>query len=209
MLRLHAMKQKLLGDSRKKDGIKWHMILHVDFYTEYFGPPYTFDMIRYEGKHGSVKFSFSNTSQRFGTTEAEILRKQRIATVVTSTANVMLAEEDRKEREFVQRKIARTDNVHTTDTGIVFESPRGQLSRHEIFFDTTKDIWSWRGNNCPFMSPLLKEETLNKEIKNYMIASESPDEQAKTYNGEIYVTQILHIYMFIKYLFMYVSYIKP
>ena len=177
MLLQHCFRQKLLGDHRKKDGIKWHMILHMPFYINYFGPSHLWDMVRYEKAHGGVKETFTNTSQRFGTANMEILRKRRIASVISSESKRFQLEETILNVEHVlttnKKKLQ-----YETETGISFESYNGTLHRHEIIYKHGK--WTWRGNMCPFINPLLSKEALHQLISKYNTDEEYSE---KKYDG--------------------------
>lgn len=176
MLLQHCFRQKLLGDHRKKDGIKWHMILHMPFYINYFGPSHLWDMVRYEKAHGGVKDSFANTSQRFGTASMEILRKRTIATVVCSEAKRFKMEDNKGKYVLVQNR-KKQSLVYETDSGISFESYDGTLHRHEIVYQ--QRMWTWKGKMCPFINPLLSKEDLHNMISNYI----PNDDSEKKING--------------------------
>lgn len=185
MLLQHCFRQKLLGDHRKKDGIKWHMILHMPLYIHYFGPSHLWDMVRYEKAHGGVKDSFAKTSQRFGTANMEILRKRRVAFVISSEAKRLHLEDTiLQPLGFVRQGVRNKKLEYETETGIIFESYEGTLQRHELFFNRKLNIgkWTWKGDYCPFISPLVTQDMLHNIIATY-IAAESSQHSAKKYNG--------------------------
>ena len=189
MLLQHCFRQKLLGDHRKKEGIKWHMILHMPFYINYFGPSHLWDMVRYEKAHGGVKDSFANTSQRFGTASIEILRKRRIAYVVSSEAKRIKMED--VTTNFVPVHKRKKKLEYETESGISFESYDGTLHRHEII--CRNGMWTWKGNLCPFINPLLSKDALHNMITKFITDEEN---SPKKYNGIIHIlVQIIHKYV--------------
>jgi hypothetical protein len=164
MYKLFCFKQKLLGDTRDKEGIKWHMIGHFHLYIDQFGPPCTFDMISSEKKHGVVKDVFDTTSKRYGTTSEEILSK-----VMTTRAVSEVWKEELKDILEQKPDSATINRVssYTSFTDIVFESTSGALSRSKIEFCRISNKFKILDTNCPFVNPILTADAFSNTFQKF------------------------------------------
>lgn len=75
-LRLYALKQILLGSTKKYSGIKMHALTHMPGCIALYGPPYIFDMVKYDHMHIQyVKQKFRQTSRRYSDLLEKMLLK--------------------------------------------------------------------------------------------------------------------------------------
>ena len=154
MFKLFAFKQVLLGDSREKEGIKWHMMLHMPTYTKCLGPASVLDMIRTESSNSTVKSTFNATSKRLGTTHEEILSR-----VCNEKAlKEAIAERDKHPdlvRSPLPKKVENLDYI--TETNIVYTTTTGPQHREEVSFDSVSGLFIPHEKRS-FTSPSLSNE---------------------------------------------------
>ena len=161
MYKLFAFKQKLLGRKNEKEGIKWHMVLHMPLYIRLFGPSAVFDMIKYEKYHSNVKVLFDMTSKRFGTTNDEIMGK---IVVGKALENAMPEEPDLLRPEKILR-FSSVDNFYTTEGNILFSTTPGVKNREQILFQQGRFLLP---DNPSFINPIADENIFSNTITSYM-----------------------------------------
>lgn len=82
-LRLYALKQILLGSTKKYAGIKMHALTHMPGCIALYGPPFVFDMVKYDHMHiRYVKQKFRQTSRRYCELSEKML--QKVGSIVLS-----------------------------------------------------------------------------------------------------------------------------
>lgn len=65
MLRMHTLKQTLLGSNKPYQGIKYHLLQHYPECIALYGPTSSFDMIHFEHAHRKfAKQAYARTSRR-------------------------------------------------------------------------------------------------------------------------------------------------
>jgi hypothetical protein len=154
LYKLFAFKQKLLEDTRDKEGIKWHMTLHFPLYILFLGSPVVFDMIRTEKSNSDVKNLFDHTSKRFGTAFEEILGK----VVIDKALNDAIAEKD----QLPDLPRGNKNNIYLnslnyqTENNIIFYTTTGAQHREEVTYDYELQRWI-QPSNKSFIHPVLDQ----------------------------------------------------
>lgn len=149
MLRMHTLKQVLVGSNKQYQGIKYHLLQHFPECIAQFGPTSSFDMIHFEHAHCKyAKQAYPRTSRRKSSFHGEMYNQARTLAswrqwpwcdihaqmfrvpfvnekMFKSIHLEMLRQkEDRKEGERRGEELTNTCRQRitlTTDAGIVFE----------------------------------------------------------------------------------------
>lgn len=128
MQKLHRFKQIIVGIMKMKEGIKWHMVLHIPFYISWFGPATVFDMLVTEREMSALKKHFDSTSKRLGTTFEEILTKNNRIRVLRQaweeTVGHTLSNATHQER----------GRMYETEENIIFQSTTGSTYRCRLIY---------------------------------------------------------------------------
>ena len=162
LTKLFAFKQHLLEEDREKEGIKWHMLLHVPFQILYFGPACNFDMVKYEKAHGEVKHIFEATSKRYGTANDEMLAKFCTNKVIKSSW-IDVVQIDAKT---CVDKISRLERTYQTPTDMIYESFTGPSFREEIIYDNRSNTYRLKGQQR-FINPVVYGTTFNQTMRSF------------------------------------------
>ena len=160
---MFIFKQKILGDNREKEGIKWHMIPHFPIYIDRFGPPCTFDMVTSERTHGYIKNIFDSTSKRYGTTSEEIVSKVMTTKAVSDIWRQEISIEDNMLSTKSENAV-----IYTTPSGIVFETTSGALSKGKVMYSGLTKKFLVVDPYRPFVNPILTPDGFANTIQGYL-----------------------------------------
>lgn len=165
MYKLFGFKQKLLGRTNEKAGIKWHMILHLPLYIRLFGPAAVFDMVKYEKYHSIVKVMFDQTSKRFGTTNDEIMNRVVFNKAIKGAMPEDPSQMRNRAREEEDDLSTHNDLAYNTEGNIIFSTILGDNNREKIIFQGGRFLLP---EDPAFINPIADGIIFGNTMRGYM-----------------------------------------
>ena len=162
--KLFSFKQILLGDTRQKEGIKWHMVTHMAQDINHLGPTQVFDMVKKERSHQKIKLIFEGTSKRFGTTFEEIISKVIVHDTISNAWEKLKETLPAVERG---RRIPQLQKMYTTADNITYECPSGASYRKKVSYRLRQGMFGFRGNE-KVLNPIMSDVFFHNVLVNYI-----------------------------------------